>query len=244
MGLKKSKEIKLSKLLKEKFINLELKGDNKKDIITELVGLIGRSKKARLDYRRIAMALELKPCSAPESSLIAEKEISLSGKDLIALMGDTLAKGGYFKMKVKGSSMFPFIKEGDMITISPLKNSSVGLGKIVAFVGKNESNLIIHRVVGRSKGSYLIKGDNAFGAKALTPSEDILGCVVKIERDDGRNIRFGLGRERLIIALLSKMNAFYSVFCFWRMLPFTVRKAIKSRLCSAPVTPLFSKNNE
>ena len=45
MSLKKSKEIKLSNLLKEKFINLELKQTDKKEIIIELVELIAKSKK-------------------------------------------------------------------------------------------------------------------------------------------------------------------------------------------------------
>lgn len=40
-----SKEIKLTSLIKEKFINLELKEDNKKKIIVELVDTIARSKK-------------------------------------------------------------------------------------------------------------------------------------------------------------------------------------------------------
>lgn len=45
MGVEK--EIKLSGLLKEKFINLELKGKNKKQVIAELVELIANSKKVK-----------------------------------------------------------------------------------------------------------------------------------------------------------------------------------------------------
>ncbi|MCX5694971.1 MAG: PTS sugar transporter subunit IIA [Candidatus Omnitrophica bacterium] len=41
----KSKEIKLSNLLKEKLVNLDLKGKNKKQIIAELVELIAKSGK-------------------------------------------------------------------------------------------------------------------------------------------------------------------------------------------------------
>lgn len=45
MSLKKNKDIKLSSLLKEKFINLDLKQTGKKEIIAELVELIAKSKK-------------------------------------------------------------------------------------------------------------------------------------------------------------------------------------------------------
>jgi len=41
------KEIKLSSLLQEKLINLELKGKNKKEIIEELVELVARSSKLK-----------------------------------------------------------------------------------------------------------------------------------------------------------------------------------------------------
>ncbi|MFZ2356376.1 MAG: PTS sugar transporter subunit IIA [Candidatus Omnitrophota bacterium] len=45
MSLKKTKEIKLSTLLKEKFINLQLTAVDKPQIILELVELIAKSKK-------------------------------------------------------------------------------------------------------------------------------------------------------------------------------------------------------
>ena len=38
-----NKETRLSDLLKEKFVELDLKEDNKPGIISELVGLIGKS---------------------------------------------------------------------------------------------------------------------------------------------------------------------------------------------------------
>ncbi len=47
MAVDKTKVIKLSGALKEKFINLNLQGKNKKDILVELVDLIGQSKKLK-----------------------------------------------------------------------------------------------------------------------------------------------------------------------------------------------------
>ena len=45
MGHKKTREINLSELLKEKFINLELQGGNKKEVIAELVEVAAKSPK-------------------------------------------------------------------------------------------------------------------------------------------------------------------------------------------------------
>lgn len=45
--MKKSRDLKVSELLKEKFIHLGLKGKNKKEIITELAGLIAQAGKIR-----------------------------------------------------------------------------------------------------------------------------------------------------------------------------------------------------
>lgn len=47
MSVKKSKEIKLSNLLKEKFIALDLKGGDKKKVLGELTELIAQSKKIK-----------------------------------------------------------------------------------------------------------------------------------------------------------------------------------------------------
>jgi len=47
MGVKKTKDIKLSDLLTEELINLELKGNNKKKILAELVEIIAKSRKLR-----------------------------------------------------------------------------------------------------------------------------------------------------------------------------------------------------
>jgi len=47
MGIEKDKAIRLSKLLKDKLINLELKGKTKTEVIAELVQLISKSGRVR-----------------------------------------------------------------------------------------------------------------------------------------------------------------------------------------------------
>ena len=47
MSVEKGKEIKLSTLLKEKFVSLKLSGKEKKEVIAELVDLLAQSKKLK-----------------------------------------------------------------------------------------------------------------------------------------------------------------------------------------------------
>jgi hypothetical protein len=164
-----------------------------------------------------------------EFSLVAEKDISLLAKELVALMRAAFARGAYFQMRVKGYSMNPFIKEGDMVTISGPRSFSDTFGRIAAFSSGEGDNLFIHRIVGKKEGFYLEKGDNSFGSARIVAVENILGYVVKVERQDN-DVSFGLGKERLIIASLSRMNALIPFVCPWRLLPFKIRKAIKSFL--------------
>ena len=162
-----------------------------------------------------------------EFSIIREEAFLLSGKDLTKLVQETLAKGAGFRLKVKGFSMLPFIRDGDVVTISSLSKFSIGFGKSAAFIDSRAGKLVIHRIIGKNSRFYLIKVDNAFSADGLIPKENILGGVIKIERN-GENISLGLGRERWIIALFSKIRVWSFALFFWRLLSIFIRNIIKS----------------
>ena len=117
----------------------------------------------------------------------------------------------YFRFRVRGFSMNPFIKNGDIVTISPLFNLSTVFGRPVAFIHHEIDDLIVHRVVGKIGNRYFIKGDSSFKIDGLIPRKDILGVVTKVERQ-GKKIIFGLGIERFIIAFLNRINLFRFIF--------------------------------
>lgn len=142
----------------------------------------------------------------------------ISPADLLEIMSVVLAKGGNMRIRATGGSMLPFIRNHDVITIAPLSQSKIRLGDIVAFINsKKEKNihLRIHRVVKLiSNGTFLIRGDNSSShPDGIVPMDQILGKVIKIERDS-RIIPFGMGFERRIIAMLSKQN-FLVPFLNW-----------------------------
>lgn len=123
--------------------------------------------------------------------------------------------------------MSPFIRDGDVVTISPLSSLPVSVGRSVAFVHPQSEKLVIHRIVGKNTNYYLIKGDNVFTADGFIPQENILGAISKIERN-GRKVFFGQGIERSIIAFLSKRRTL--TFILWsgrKIVPLSLRNILK-----------------
>ena len=138
------------------------------------------------------------------------------------LLQAALAKRVSFRFRAKGFSMSPFIKNDDVITISPLNKSSIIFGKSVAFIQPEKKKLTIHRVIGRNKNSCFTKGDNAFEIDGLVPLKNILGTVSKIERRH-RKVFIGLGLSRFVIAFLSRMKILFFILCIWRI----IRKSLQ-----------------
>lgn len=136
------------------------------------------------------------------------EEASLPGPALLELLRAVLDRGVPFRFRAPGFSMCPFVRDGDVITVSRLPGGSPGPGRVVAFIHPGTGKLVVHRMVGKKGDSYLIKGDNSPEADAFVPKGDILGYVTKVERD-GRRVFIGLGMERLPIAFLSRRGLLY-----------------------------------
>lgn len=126
--------------------------------------------------------------------------------DLLSeLLRDILAKGSCCRFRAKGHSMSPFVEDGDIVTVSPLRDVSISFGRLLAFQCPRTEKLIIHRVVGRRGNRYLTKGDNALEQDCLIPKDDVLGFVSMVERK-GRSVSIGLGVERFSIGFMSRMG--------------------------------------
>ena len=130
--------------------------------------------------------------------------ISLSGKALIELMQAVHAKGLPFRFNAGGHSMAPFIRDGDVICVSPLASRAPGLGDVAAFIHPETKSLCMHRVLSVHGDCFLIQGDNMpEKSDGLISREAIVGRVTRVERS-GRRVRLGLGPERILLAILSR----------------------------------------
>ena len=152
-------------------------------------------------------------------------KIALSSAGLSELTHAVLSKKASFRLKVKGFSMSPFIKDNDIVTLSPLSKYRVSLGSPVAFVHPKTEKFIIHRIVGKKGNCYLIKGDRVPEADGLIPGNNLLGIVTKIERN-GRRFLPGSGPERVIIAFLSRKGLLPFLSFVWKLIPFSIRRLV------------------
>jgi hypothetical protein len=155
------------------------------------------------------------PGGPSRPSLRFEKleERRLSGEALLVLAQAALQRGVGFRFSARGSSMTPFMRDEDVITLTPLGSRPPRLGEVVGFAHPGSGKLIVHRVVGLvsrpracDRGAVLIGGDWVeTGSDGLIPLENVLGRVTGVERA-GKSIRFGLGPERILIAALSRLR--------------------------------------
>ncbi len=140
----------------------------------------------------------------PRLFVTSAAELLLSGHALLELMRTVLARGVPFRFCARGWSMAPFIQDGDVITVSPLRQGLPGVGEVVAFVRPGAGNLVVHRVVARRGADFFIQGDSVpENADGIIPLENLLGRVTRIERN-GQDVWLGLGPERSVIAWLSR----------------------------------------
>ena len=153
-------------------------------------------------------------------------DLPLSGRGLVDLLRAVLSKGVPVRFQAKGFSMSPFIKNNDVVTISPLQGTQPSLGDIIAFAHPETQGLYIHRIVRNKCGFCVTKGDNRSQTEESVPIENILGSVTRVERD-GRHVFLGLGPERFLIAFLGRRGLLFPfLFPLWRILrPFMRRSA-------------------
>jgi signal peptidase I len=151
------------------------------------------------------------------------EELSLSRQGLEELLRSVLAKGVCCRFSVKGFSMSPFIRDGDVVTVSPLGSSALGLGDVVVFLSVRGGGPVIHRIVGKCDGSYLLKGDNLPELDGMVTPANILGYIKAVERK-GKKISLGLGPERFLIALLTRTGLLSPM-----LLPFRIAAQLTSR---------------
>jgi hypothetical protein len=100
--------------------------------------------------------------------------------------------------------MTPFVRRGDVVTIASYRGAPLSLGQVVAFAPA-AGRLIVHRVVGRTDGCLLPRGDAAPTADPPITCDEVLGVVTRVERR-GRRVGIGLGPERRAVAWLSRIG--------------------------------------
>lgn len=148
----------------------------------------------------------ISPNQKPEIHKIKWDHLAISTNQLGELCQTILSNEIKLRFEAPGSSMLPFLRGGDTLTISPLSQAKPSIGKIVAFIHPTNNNLLIHRIIDKQESLFLIKGDNSpLLTDGWISESQLIGCVTCVERDK-KKIWFGFGLERYLIVFLSKHN--------------------------------------
>lgn len=135
---------------------------------------------------------------------------NFSGKDFLALMDFVFEKKALFRFKAYGHSMSPLIKDSDILTVTSLNEKGANIGDVVVFKNRYTENIIVHRLVSKNNSSFITKGDNLLACDGIVQEKEILGKVLRVERN-GNKIWFG----NCFVAYLSRfliLNFFLYIF--------------------------------
>jgi signal peptidase I len=113
-------------------------------------------------------------CSAPEACALSRELVNC---------------GLPVRLRVRGQSMAPLIRDGDVIRVIPVSVDQVAVGDVILF--RTGTGLLAHRVIERDQdptGVRLItRGDGHWFADApLDNAENLIGRVERVQR--GRQI--------------------------------------------------------
>ncbi len=164
----------------------------------------------------------------PSSFVLPGGELHLSNPGQLELLRGMVERGVPLRTTVRGSSMSPFIRDEDVLTIAPMHARALRVGEVVAFVQPDTGRLAIHRIIARMGADWLVRGDNCLAADGVVARESIIGRVTRVERQ-GRVVRFGLGGEMRVLAWLVRGEVLLHIVALWyfprRVVGFALRRA-------------------
>lgn len=105
---------------------------------------------------------------------------------VIPWVREALRREARVRMTVSGSSMLPFLRDGDTIELEAV-GSTCRLGDVV-LAEVTEGQYLVHRVIWASERTVWLAGDAQSTAQGPLPVSSLLGRVVAIERH-GKRIR-------------------------------------------------------
>lgn len=150
--------------------------------------------------------------------------VTLNRDEMSELAAEVLGRGSLLRFVARGTSMLPFVHDGDLVTVAPLGATSLRVGEIALYQGE-VGGLIAHRVIGRDSidpSIWVIRGDAFSGQPDRVPQQAVLGRVIAAERN---------GRSRRLDASHSRWAArLWHGLWRWRVLAYTLAARTKRRI--------------
>ncbi len=118
---------------------------------------------------------------------------------LFASVESILAEGGRVRIRVKGNSMRPFLRDGrDTAILAPLPARELRKGMLLLF--RYRGRVVLHRLRHTGHGHLTAAGDGNYRASEYPAREDVIGYAEAIEKN-GRIIKYPSLRWRMLSAM-------------------------------------------
>jgi signal peptidase I len=109
--------------------------------------------------------------------------LGLPGAQLQEVLDAVLSRGAPVRFQARGFSMYPLIRDLDVVTVSPLPARDLRAGDVIAFRQPASGALVLHRMLRAEPDGFLVRGDNLPAPDGLVPPASVIGLVTLAERD-------------------------------------------------------------
>ncbi len=115
--------------------------------------------------------------------------LSCTSDAFAALSQELLQQGKSLRFRAQGTSMYPLVRNDDILLLEPFQDGKIRVGDVVLF-NSQTGDVVVHRVIRRRNTAngmqYKIQGDQAAQPDGWIPREKILGRLSVVERDRNR----------------------------------------------------------
>ncbi len=99
----------------------------------------------------------------------------ISNEDYFAEVQRILREGKEVRIRIKGNSMLPFIKDGDTVLLRAYQGQSLALGSNI--LAKDKDKFVFHRFVGKKNNLYILAGDGNLVLREYVEATDIIAIA-------------------------------------------------------------------
>jgi signal peptidase I len=126
------------------------------------------------------------------------RRVTVNHGELIELLTEVRQQDGSLALEAHGSSMSPFVHDGDSVILQPVEIDGLQIGDVVAY-RRFTDQLVVHRIVGKrvecDRLMFVIRGDRLSSLCECVSAEQVLGKVSNVSRE-GRVIHIDRGFRR------------------------------------------------
>ena len=130
--------------------------------------------------------------------------VGMDGAGMAELVWEVSSRGVSVRFAVLGGSMSPWIRSGDVVTVTPVADAGpLRSGTVAAFRLPGSEALRVHRLRVRTANGWVAQADRTRRPDGIIPETAIAGVVTSVERG-GRRVYLPTGGTGLVLSRLTR----------------------------------------